>query len=201
MAYKKIVVTGGPCGGKSSALSEMAAWGRLHGYSVFILKECATDLMECGITPISCGKKLDCQLARIHLQVEKERLYEKAAATAKKDVLILCDRGVHDGKAYMSNRAFRQCLKSLSLSEKEVLDSYDAVFYLASAAVGVVTAYTCANNAMRTETPEKAAELDALTLKAWEGHKRLYKIGCYPGFAEKKQKSGTELACARSFPD
>ncbi len=188
MAVKKLAVTGGPCAGKSSALSAIECRAKEKGYTVFVLKECATDLMECGITPKSCASNRDFQIARMRLQIEKERIYAAAAEGLSADVLILCDRGLADGKAYMTEETWEECLKMLSLSEQEALCGYDAVLYLTSAAVGAKEAYTCQNNAARGESAEEAAALDEKTLRAWQGHPCLYRVGCYPTFEQKKEK-------------
>lgn len=198
MSVFKIAVAGGPCAGKSSALSAIESYAKERGMTVFLLRECATDLMESGITPSSCAAPLCFQMARALLQVEKERIYAIAAEGIVGDVLIVCDRGLADGKAYMSEEGWRECLARLSLSEEQTYLRYDAVFYLTSAAVGAKEAYTLANNNARSESAEEAAALDAKTFSAWKNHPQLYKIGCYPTFEEKRERI---LSCLAAFLD
>ncbi len=188
MAVKKLAVTGGPCAGKSSSLSAIESRAKEKGYMVFVLRECATDLMESGITPKSCTKNENFQLARMRLQKAKEKIYAEVASALHTDVLILCDRGMADGKAYMSEDCWQRSLKAVALSEEEALLSYDAVLYLTSAAVGAKEAYTCENNAVRSETAEEAALLDEKIYLAWKEHPVFCKVGCYPTFEEKKEK-------------
>ncbi len=195
MSLRKIVVAGGPCAGKSSALAVIEAYAREEGYTVFLLKECATELMESGISPHSCASPAVFQEARTRLQIEKERIYA-AAAEGLGQVLIVCDRGLADGKAYMGEKAWGELLARLSLTEEQTLLTYDAVFYLTSAAVGAMDAYTLATNAARSETAEEAARLDEATFEAWHSHPRLYRIGCYPTFEEKKARL---LSCLSDF--
>ncbi len=195
MSLRKIVVAGGPCAGKSSALAAIEAYARERGFTVFLLRECATELMESGISPRSCASPAVFQEARVRLQIEKERIYTAAAEGLEK-VLIVCDRGLADGKAYMGEEAWSALLARLSLTEEQTLLAYDAVLYLTSAAVGARDAYTLATNAARSETAAEAARLDEATFEAWRSHPHLYKIGCYPTFEKKKARL---LSCLSEF--
>ena len=49
---KNIVLTGGPCGGKSTALADLKKCLAERGYKVFIIEESATKLISQGITPV-----------------------------------------------------------------------------------------------------------------------------------------------------
>ena len=88
-------------------------------------------------------------------------------------VLIVCDRGALDNKAYMTDAEFASVLESMGLNEVELRDSYDAVFHLVTAAKGAEKFYTTANNVARTETVEQAAALDDKLIAAWTGHPHL----------------------------
>ena len=82
-------------------------------------------------------------------------------------VLIVCDRGALDNKAYMSPSDFHRVLGALNLSEVKLRDQYDAVFHLVTAAKGAAEFYTLENNADRTETVEQTAALDDKLIAAW----------------------------------
>jgi CYTH domain-containing protein len=88
-------------------------------------------------------------------------------------VLLVCDRGAMDNKAYMTDEEFGDVLAWLNLNEVELRDSYDAVFHLVTAAKGAEQFYTTENNAARTETVEQAADLDDRLIAAWTGHPHL----------------------------
>lgn len=47
----KIVLTGGPCAGKTSALTKVEEELTEKGYKVFIVSESATELIRGGIKP------------------------------------------------------------------------------------------------------------------------------------------------------
>ena len=67
----------------------------------------------------------------------KEDIYYKAASNLNDEkVLIVCDRGLLDNKAYMTKRDFDYLLKSKRLNEIKLRDSYDAVFHLVTSANG-----------------------------------------------------------------
>ena len=133
----KIVVTGGPSGGKTTGLSWIQnAFSKL-GYTVLVVPETATELIGGGVTPWTCGTNLDYQRCQMRLQLEKERLFEQAARTMNAEkILIVCDRGAMDNRAYMDDLEFSQVLNDIERSEVHLRDSYDAVFHLETAAKG-----------------------------------------------------------------
>lgn len=94
------------------------------------------------------------------LQIEKEKVFEAAARTMDSDkILIVCDRGALDNKAYMTEAEFATVIQHIGANEVELRDNYDAVFHLVTAAKGAEEFYTTANNTARTETVEQAAVL------------------------------------------
>ena len=52
---KRIVLTGGPCAGKTTILSKIEQDLLERGYKVFIVRESATELINGGITPHQSG--------------------------------------------------------------------------------------------------------------------------------------------------
>ena len=186
MTIQKIVITGGPCGGKTTALSWIANNLPEKGYRVVFVPETATELIGGGLTPWGCGTNLDYQRCQMELQLDKERLFERGARTIPVDkVLMVCDRGAMDNKAYMNEQEFAQICEELDTSEVELRDRYDAVFHLVTAAKGAVEAYTFANNAARYENVEQAAALDDRIIAAWTGHPHLRVIDNTTDFEDK----------------
>ena len=171
---KKIVITGGPSAGKTTAMSWIQNAFTQKGYAVLFVPETATELITGGVAPWTCGSNADYQKCQMHLQLEKERVFEQAAKTMNADkVLIVCDRGALDNKAYMDSVEFAAVLAHLGTDEITLRDGYDAVFHLVTAAKGAVEFYTTANNAARTETPEQAAALDDLAIIPYEDSESL----------------------------
>ncbi len=171
MSITKIVITGGPCGGKTTALTRIQTALSHKGYTVLVVPETATALISGGVAPWTCGTNEEYQKCQMKLQLQKEQIFEQAAATMPNDkVLIVCDRGELDNKAYMSDEEFAHVLEYLGMNEAELRDSYDAVFHLVTAAKGAEEFYTLENNEARYETVEQARELDEKFIEAWTGH-------------------------------
>ncbi len=171
MTVTKIVITGGPCAGKTTAMSWIQNAFSQKGYTVLFVPETATELITGGVAPWTCGTNLEYQKCQMRLQMEKERLFEQAARTMPDEkILIVCDRGALDNKAYMTQDEFAQVAAYVGSNEVELRDQYDAVFHLVTAAKGATEFYTTANNAARTETVEQAVALDDKLMAAWAGH-------------------------------
>jgi len=192
----KIVITGGPCGGKSTGLSKIEEHFSALGYHVIFVSETATEMITGGAAPW-IGKNADFQKALLGLQLHKERAYAKWAGHLDRDkILLVCDRGALDNKAYMTQDDFADVLSDMRTNEIELRDSYDAVFHLVTAANGAEKAYieNKSNNLARTETPEKARELDEKLIAAWTGHPHLRTIDNSTGFEAKIGRLVGEIA-------
>lgn len=179
---KRIVMTGGPCAGKTTIMGTLKAELESRGYKVFIVPESATELILNGI---HTGKHLtaaEFQGLLVEKQISKEAIYEKAAAKYKPEkVIILYDRGLMDFRAYVTPEEAEQIMRVNHLTVEEALDRYDAVIHLVTAADGAPEHYqwndpesgSTGNNAARVETPEEAIATDRRTAAAWEGHPHL----------------------------
>ena len=191
----KIVITGGPCAGKSTAMSWIRNAFRQRGYAVLFVPETATELITGGVAPWTCGSNVEYQMCQVELQLTKERLFTQAARTMPEEkILIVCDRGVMDNKAYMSDEDFKAVQKALHGEAVQWRDSYDAVFHLVTAANGAEKFYSSANNAARYESVQEAIELDDRLAAAWTGHRYLRVIDNSTGFEEKMRRLETEIA-------
>lgn len=200
MQETKIVITGGPCGGKSSAMKHIRDAFEPLGYTVVVVPETATELIGGGVTPTGCNTRRDFQYCQLQLQLKKEEIYAEAGRRMPGNkLLLLCDRGALDSKAYQNPADFYQTLEELHLNEDQLRESYDAVFHLVTAADGAMEYYTLANNAARTETPEESIEIDRRTLRAWEGHPYLRVIDNSTGFDEKMSRLISEIKSFLKF--
>ena len=61
MKLNKIVITGGPCAGKTTAMSWVQNAFTKLGYRVLFVPETATELITGGVAPWTCGTNLDYQ--------------------------------------------------------------------------------------------------------------------------------------------
>jgi predicted ATPase/CYTH domain-containing protein len=160
------VITGGPCGGKSTLMSKASHTLRSLGDIVYIVPEAATILINAGFDPTS--KTFQSEI--IKYQIMQENFFrQKAEQNTNQQVVLLHDRGIFDGRAYVSDKEFIEALSAEGLSLAD-MHRYNGVVHLVSAAVGAPDAYTTANNAARRETLEEAAVREKETLSAWLEH-------------------------------
>ena len=68
----KVVITGGPCAGKTSALEKVKKYYENKNIKVFVINETATELINQGITPWNQDGSLKFQTTRLKLQLQKE---------------------------------------------------------------------------------------------------------------------------------
>lgn len=192
----KIVLTGGPCAGKSTAMSWIQNAFTVRGYRVLFVPETATELITGGVAPWTCGSNLDYQCCQVRLQADKEAVFLLAAKSMPDEkILIVCDRGMMDNRAYMTEEEMRIVLERVGMTEVEARDSYDAVFHLVTAANGAPDIYlkNKESNPARTESVEQAVELDGKLISAWTGHPHLRVIDNSTGFEEKMKRLISEI--------
>ena len=202
MQITKIVITGGPCAGKTTAMTWIQKEFEKKGYRVLFVPETATELITGGVAPWTCGSNLDYQKCQVKLQKDKEAIFEQAALTMDTDkVLIICDRGVLDNKAYMSQEEFDAVMRALDTNEVAERDQYDAVIHMVTAANGALEAYTLSNNAARTETPEQAIALDNKLIAAWTGHPHLRVVDNSTSFEDKLRRVLAEISAFLGEPE
>lgn len=202
MAITKIVVTGGPCAGKTTAQSWIQNTFAQKGYTVLFVPETATELITGGVAPWTCGNNIDYQKCQFRLQIAKEDVFQQAAETMDSEkILIVCDRGIHDNKAYMTQEEFATIVETIGSSEIELRERYDAVFHLVTAANGAEAFYTTANNQARRESPDEAMEIDNRLINAWTGHPHLRVIDNSTDFEGKMQKLLSEIASFLGEPE
>ena len=199
MRLWQFVITGGPCAGKTTALSVLEQTLTQKGYKVIIVAETATELIKSGIFPWEMENE-QFQSILIERAINKESTARKAAKYLGKDTVIFYDRGILDNKAYMSQESFSKILQDNSFTETQARDEYEAVFHLVTAAYGAENAYTLANNKARTETIEEARALDTVTRNAWVGHPHLRVIDNETDFESKIDKLLKEVYAAMGMP-
>lgn len=195
----EFVITGGPCGGKTTGLSKLDQVFTDKGYKVIIVSETATEVYMSGVNPIETSV-IEFQRVIVERGINKEKTIRRAAKFFKKDVVIFYDRGLLDSKAYMEHKDFVSILKRHKLSEIQVRDSYDAVFHLVTAAIGAEESYTKANNKARIENLEEAIAADKRTRDAWLGHPHLRIIDNSTGFNGKIDRLIKEVFAVMGIP-
>lgn len=175
----KIVLTGGPCGGKTTSLARLSSFLRQRGFQVMTCPEAFSILINNGMSMNyyaevkSFASTIQCAVMDMQLTLE-DSMVAILRATQRPSVL-LCDRGLMDGHAYCTNDQWETLLAQRGLESSCPIREgrYNAVFHLVTAAEGAEQYYTLENNVVRTETPEVARTLDQRTRAAWLGHPKL----------------------------
>ncbi len=176
MDITRIVLTGGPCAGKSTGLATVEQKLNDLGYKVIIMDEMPTNVLRSGLTPADLG--ISFQELLVNMQLDRDKAYNNIIKNLSNDkVVIIYDRGILDCQAYCDEAEFSKILSKYNTSRSQLFGFYDGVFHLVTAADGAEEFYTTANNSVRLETPEQARTLDKLTLKSWIGHPHLRVIG------------------------
>ena len=202
MEITKIVITGGPCAGKTTAMSWIQSNFTKLGYTVLFVPETATELINGGVAPWTCGSNMEYQKCQMQLQLEKEKIFEQGASTMPGEkILIVCDRGTLDNKAYLTELEFAYIMENLKCNEVELRDRYDAVFHLVTAAKGAEKFYTTANNSARTENEEQAVILDDKLIAAWTGHPHFRIIDNATDFEDKMKRLISEISAFLGEPE
>lgn len=179
---KKIVLTGGPCAGKTTAKDVLTKELESIGYKVFFVTETATEILNMGANPNTLGggsKGLYLfQKAIFELQERKEEAIENMVANFPADKkVIIYDRGLTDGKGFGGKKIYDQILYEENRNEFAIRDRYDAVFHLVTAAKGAEAFYGNATNEVRMENVAEARQVDDNIISAWTGHPHLRVIG------------------------
>ena len=105
-----------------------------------------------------------------------------------------------DNKAYMSEEEYQRLLEEFGLTKSTIMDRYDAVFHLVTAAKGAEEYYNLDNEA-RTETVEQAVAIDDKTINAWTGHPHFRIIDNSTDFDEKMRRLMKEISNVLGEPE
>ncbi|MDR2970773.1 MAG: AAA family ATPase [Bacteroidales bacterium] len=200
----KIVLTGGPCAGKTTALSRIIEKFSDKGYLVLTVPEAATLFNQAGVNFLTDDKRLfhAAEKSLLEFQMAMEDYFLQIAEAAERPALIICDRGVMDVAAYLSAEAWQALLDELGMSAVQARDKrYDAVLHLTTAAKGAEQFYTTANNSSRTENIELARTLDDKLIAAWTGHPHLRIVDNSVGFEGKLNRVLAEISAVLGIPE
>ena len=197
----KIVLTGGPCAGKTTALVRIIDHFSGLGFKVFTIPEVPTLFTQAGMDYLTHNKGFfyEGEKATLEIQMALEDKFNRMAQECEQDCLIVCDRGTMDISAYMAPEVWEQITRSVSTSTPELRQRYDAVLHLVSAADGAEQFYTTSNNASRNEDMTEeglriARMLDKKVIKAWTGHPHLRVINNNEDFENKMHRVIKEIS-------
>ncbi|XP_005187934.1 TRPL translocation defect protein 14 isoform X4 [Musca domestica] len=169
----KIVLTGGPCGGKTTGQSRLCTFFENLGWKVFRVPETATVLLSGGVkfSDLTEKEAYKFQENLIRTMIQIENTYFELGKSSTRNCLIICDRGVMDASAYISKDKWEKMMASNNWNPIEMRDNrYNQILHLVSAANGAEEFYTTEEHACRSEGVELARELDYKSAAAWVGH-------------------------------
>lgn len=172
----RIVLTGGPGGGKTTAAD---LFRREIGDRVVIVPEAATLLFSGGFprsAELHARRSAQCAIYHVqkHLEDVQSALYP--------DRILLCDRGTPDGAAYWPDET-QSFFDAVQSSEKEELGRYDAVIFFETAAAGGHSIE--GGNPTRIESDNEALELDRRLKEVWSRHPRFVIVPHDASFVKK----------------
>lgn len=172
----RIVLTGGPGGGKTTAAD---LFRREIGERVVIVPEAATILFQGGFPRSGQAQALRiAQTSIYHVQ----RNLEDVQAVLFPGRTLLCDRGTVDGAAYWRGDP-RKYFDAVGTTLDAELHRYDAVIFFETAAVGGLQIE--GGNPVRNESLEQAVELDRKLRALWTRHPRFILVPHNPSFFKK----------------
>lgn len=178
--YKKIVLTGGPGGGKSTAAD---LFMRELDQKIVVVPEAAS-LVYSGGFPRSPNLEATkaAQRAIYHVQKNLEDVWE----ILNPYPTLLCDRGTVDGAAYWPTDGL-DFFSDVGTTFQNELDRYDAVLFFETAAKGGHLIES--GNSVRNESLIEAIELDSKLQKIWGHHPHFILIKNENSFFEKLTKA------------
>jgi predicted ATPase len=181
----RIVLTGGPGGGKTTAADLMR---REVGERIVVVPEAATMLFSGGFPRhAELHARRSAQKAIYHVQRNLEDIH----AALYPERILLCDRGTLDSVVYWPDQGDHDFCHTLGTTFDKELARYDAVIFFETAAIGNLAIE--GGNPARTETTAEAVSLDRRLQEIWGRHPNFYFIPHEKSFFQKLQSALTKL--------
>jgi len=178
----KLVITGGPCSGKTKALAELR---KRFGNRVAFVPEIATIIIgQVGILPPAHDAVAMLDFQRTVYRVQR-RLEDGACRQALRDgkKLVIVDRGTVDSAAYMT-RGLDDLAHVAGGPIREEYARYAGVLCLATPSEAIYRKFS-GNNSARSETYPQAEAVGERIRQVWKGHKRFIFIENGTGWKKK----------------
>jgi CYTH domain-containing protein/predicted ATPase len=199
----RVVLTGGPCGGKTTAIDVVVARLREHGLTVFVAPEAASLVLGAGGKSFNQTdeQRIAVQEAIAKVILATEDAIARLAEQCGKPAVMLCDRGMMDAVAYLPGGAWSDVANRNGWNLVALRDArYDAVIHMVTAADGAPDQYRTHDHAVRYETAEQAVTIDQRLQRTWLGHPHLRVIECRADFGEKLSRAADAVCHALGVP-
>lgn len=177
----KVLLTGGPCGGKSTILKEAISILRNTHPKLVVnfVPEVATNVFRClhsFSAPKTADERVRLQTALLKKQIQDENtILELGGAND----IVFFDRGAIDGKTFMKGEEWQQVLTECNVNEKDLFERYDLVIHCTSVAVDCPCLYAQgphSNNENRYHNVEQARNADLRGQEIFKKHPRSFVI-------------------------
>ena len=181
----RIVLTGGPGGGKTTAAD---LYRREIGEDVVIVPEAATILYLGGfprVGDVEVRKATQRAIYQVQLNLED------AQAAHFRSRVLLCDRGTIDGAAYWPGPE-EDFFEHIGTTLENELLRYDAVIFFETAAVGDISIE--GGNPARVESNAQAVLIDQKLRKLWSKHPQFVLVPHNKSFIKKVNLGLEEVA-------
>lgn len=169
----KLVLTGGPCGGKTTGQARLCTFFENLGWKVFRVPETATVLLSGGIkfSDLTADEAYKFQENLLRTMIQMENTFFELGKSCTRNCLIICDRGVMDASAFVSKEKWDRMMRTNNWNSVELRDNrYNHIVHMVSAANGAEAFYSTEDHACRSEGVGLARELDYKSAAAWIGH-------------------------------
>lgn len=169
----KLVLTGGPCGGKTTGQARLCTFFENLGWKVFRVPETASVLLSGGIkfADLNEEEAVKFQENLLKTMIQIENTFFELGKSCKRNCLIICDRGAMDASAFIAKEKWDTIMLDNSWNNVELRDNrYNQIIHMVSAAKGAEEFYSTEDHNCRSEGVELARELDTKAAAAWVGH-------------------------------
>lgn len=169
----KLVLTGGPCGGKTTGQARLSTFFENLGWKVYRVPETATVLLGGGVNfadlPQYAAIEFQENLLRTMIQIENS--FFALAEASERNCLVICDRGTMDASAFVTKDQWEDILAKNLCDEVDIRDNrYHQVVHMVTSAKGAEQFYSIEDHATRKEGLDEARERDTRAAEAWIGH-------------------------------
>lgn len=160
----RIVLTGGPGGGKTTFMNELRAEDP-RAERWLLVPEAAPLLFQAGLS----ARNKNFQRAVVCLQTALE---ESCAEATLPGQVLICHRGTLDALAYWLRNGWveEEFFTVTNTTRNEHFQRYAGVIHLQTTAIDANAYYRRWPDAHRPESPTQAAETDQFCARAWSEH-------------------------------
>ena len=175
---KRIVVTGGPCAGKTKIIPIIKKHLQRQGFAVYVLSEVPTMFGNMGfkLGQNNMAQTIQYQMIRVQIELENNVNY-LARLDSNERVCIIYDRGLLDYKVYSTVQTWKNALSSKGLdanmmTKHFLYKMYDHVLFLNSLACYSEYQYDLcrSGNQARFENADMAVTNNEKTKQMWQEH-------------------------------